>query len=75
MSNPTPFTPNDVPEADYLDQNLPVEDTDSPSADGDLFPIGIPTPWDVDDADRLDQARTIALEEDTHRHDSDSTPY
>jgi len=75
MSDPTPFTADDVPEADYPARTCTSRTPTPPAltvtcSHRDTHPVGRRRR-----RHRLDQARTIPLEEDTHRHDSDSTPH
>jgi hypothetical protein len=66
ISDPTAPTPQGVPEADYRDQHLPTAEDDPADVAGELFPPEIALPFDADDGDRLDQARSAPLDEDAH---------
>lgn len=59
--------PNDVPEADRIEQLTPVDDLDAETdPDGDLLPTEVTITGNADEADQLEQAMTVPLVDDEH---------
>jgi hypothetical protein len=65
--NEAASSPNDVPEADRIEQLTPVDDLDAETdPDGDLLPTDVTITGNADEADQLEQAMTVPLVDDEH---------
>lgn len=65
--NEAASSPNDVPEADRIEQLTPVYDLDAETdPDGDLLPTDVTITGNADEADQLEQAMTVPLVDDEH---------
>jgi hypothetical protein len=65
--NEAASSPNDVPEADRIEQLTPVDDLDAETdPDGDLLPTDVTITGNADEADQLEQAMTVPLGDDEH---------
>lgn len=65
--NEAASSPNDVPEADRIEQLTPVGDLDTETdPDGDLLPTDVTITANADEADQLEQAMTVPLADDEH---------
>ncbi|MGZ4520985.1 MAG: hypothetical protein ACXVXW_11305 [Mycobacteriaceae bacterium] len=65
--NEAASSPDDVPEADRIEQLTPVGDLDAETdPDGDLLPTDVTITANADEADQLEQAMTVPLADDEH---------
>ncbi|MEZ0340878.1 hypothetical protein ACAG25_12935 [Mycobacterium sp. pV006] len=65
MTTPDPSSFDDAPEADVVDQNLPVDDTEDTTVWSEAQRVAGRRDWQASEADLIDQSIVVPTDDDS----------